>query len=187
MENFGEVRVNFAKGKIFNHLSGAGILKDNKILLKDLEKINFIYDCLSFADKLIKSDEADNKIYNLLKEVFNAVGLAEKGDLYKINIYFFWRLVDFLGYRPQLDECALCGKIIGRQPAANSRQLLFNITDNIIICSDCAGNGLLIKEDTLDNLRKIFRIGLGEFLRTDASRELISITEKAKQIKLSEL
>ena len=43
LENFGEVRVNFAKGKIFNHLSGAGILKDNKILLKIINIFIYFY------------------------------------------------------------------------------------------------------------------------------------------------
>jgi len=45
----------------------------------------------------------------------------------------------------------------------------------------------LIKEDTLKKLREVFRLSLNEFLEFDLDNQLIGITNKAKQIKLSEL
>lgn len=215
LENFGEIKIDFAKGKAFNHLSGSRPLAINKNILEDGEKIGLAEDCLHLLDRFIKPEEADKNIFNHLKNVLSAISenrnfsplvkgelegvgnsnqtapnpsLSKEGndDLKKIKIYFFWKLVELLGYGPRLDECALCGKISSKQQAVSSK-VKFNITDNIVICGECAGEGLSITGKTLENLRKIFIFGLAEFLQTDLDNQLISITEKAKQIKLSEL
>lgn len=211
LENFSEVRVNFAKGKVFNHLSGANAVSFNKGLINDAEKIVFISDCFYLLDRFIKPEEGDARIYELMKEVFGAITgnffSPHRDALQKIRIYFFWRLIDLLGYRPQLDECALCGRHPSAIPAPSSVipvacpakpegrsgkagiQFVtkFNITDNIIICGECVGDGLHIQENTLINLKKIFESSLTEFLKIDLDSQLIVITEKARQIKLSEL
>jgi DNA repair protein RecO (recombination protein O) len=186
LESFGEVRVNFAKGKIFTHLSGASVLRHHKAILKDASRIDLVSHCFRLLDKFVKDDEADTEIYGLLEEAMSAANEAPEAGFQKIRVYFFWRLIDFLGYRPQLDECALCGKII-RQEATENRELWLNLTENIIICKDCTGDGLLIKNETLEGLKKIFDVGLGEFLKYDFDNAIVAVTEKAKQIKLSEL
>ncbi len=248
LEGLNEVRLNFAKGKIFNHLSGANVISLNKGLLCDSEKIAFISDCFHLLDRFIKPEEGDVMIYDLMKEVFVAVSsviaspsegvaipyhfgeiassMTPRNDKYnKIRVYFFWRLADLLGYRPQLDECALCGKAVGYVPplplppfkgevpegrrgmdgienpddtpsalwaspplkSGERKNSKFNITDNIIICSKCVGDGIFIQENSLQSLRKIFQVGLAEFLQTELDNQLLAITEKARQIKLSEL
>ncbi|MFH1193920.1 MAG: DNA repair protein RecO [bacterium] len=209
LENFGEIKIDFAKGKVFNHLSGSRTLAVNKNILKDAEKIGLAQDCLYLLDRFIKPEEADENIFSHLKIVLSAIADAPvsviarrysdeatplktgsprpfgaRDEIFvKISIYFFWKLVELLGYGPRLDECALCGAESGIM----NKELWFNITDNILICKNCAGEGFLISGETLENLRKIFCSGLAEFLQTDLDNQLISITEKAKQIKLSEL
>ena len=240
LENFNEVKVNFIKGRIFNHLAGASTIIKNNYILKDSNKITLVYDCLNLLDRFVKPEERDDDIYDLVSEMLTAInsnviaspvlGARQSRDLRdcvvvpprndeavfpKIHIYFFWRLIDLLGYRPQLDACALCNSTLSRdsrlRPAffgtsGNDRvgdklDLFFNITDNIIICRKCApllvipheaeqrGAEMrdLIKEDTLEKLRQVFRVDLKEFLNFDLDNQLIGITNKAKQIKLSEL
>jgi hypothetical protein len=165
-------------------------------------------------DRFIKPEEGDGRIYDLMKEVFGALVspparggvrgggsnqtapnpspsavssgqsncLSKEGDnkLQKIRVYFFWRLADLLGYRPQLDECVLCGSII----IGSSK---FNITENIVICDKCRGEGIKINEIALENLRTVFRIPLREFITYNLDSQLFSITNNARQIKLSEL
>lgn len=211
LEGLNEVRLNFAKGKIFNHLSGANVVGVNKGLLKDGEKIAFISDCFYLLDRFIKPEEGDVRIYDLMKEVFGAIAnipsvipseaAAEprdltppnretgdispraplgRNDMIKIKVYFFWRLADLLGYRPQLDECVLCGSII----IGSSK---FNITENIVICGKCRGEGIKISEMALENLRTVFRMPLREFIKYNLDSQLFNITNNARQIKLSEL
>jgi len=192
LENFNEVRLNFIKGRIFNHLAGWSTTVANSKILRETEKIEATYDCLYLLDRLIKEEEPDKNIFGLLKEVINAINTPfflplSKGELegvlQKIKVYFFWRLVDSLGYRPQLDSCAFCGNLIKEE----SRELRFNITDNIIICRQCAGDGMAIGEQTLQTLKQIFQFSLNSFLNLELDEQLISITNKSKQIKLSEL
>ncbi|MFA5134082.1 MAG: DNA repair protein RecO [Patescibacteria group bacterium] len=179
LESFEEVRIDFAKGKVFNHLSGSISEAKNKNIFKDPEKINLSRDCLYIIDKFIKPEENDKRVFYLLEKTLSAITGAEGDCLQKIKIYFFWKLVEYLGYEPRLDECALCGKA--------SSNVKFNITENIIICSDCIGEGIVIHENSLENLRKIFISSLEEFLKAQSDKQLIAITEKARQIKLSEL
>ena len=182
LENFDEVRLNFIKGRIFNHLAGWSTVTRNNLILKDSNKVVVSYECLSLLDKFVKPEEKDENIFNLLREVFTVINSASATDHKKINIYFFWKLIDFLGYRPQLDKCALCGTILREEGES-----FFNITDNIIIGRKCAGGGILVKHGTLDNLRKIFVLDLKKFLELELDNQLLGITNKAKQIKLSEL
>lgn len=184
LEAFSEVRVNFAKGKIFTHLSGAMVLKNYNLVLKDMGKMELVGHCLNLLDKFVKYDDADAEIYKLLESVAAIANEAKDDDFAKIRVYFFWRLVDLLGYRPQLDECALCGKISTRQSAG---QIKFNVTDNIVICGECTGGGMFIKNETLENLKNVFETTPEEFVRGNLDSMLLTITEKAKQIKLSEL
>jgi len=197
LENFDEVRLNFIKGKIFNHLAGWSTVTRNNKILKDTISIQFSYECLSLLDKFIKPDEKDENVFALVREVLIAINHTDQNQFPKISIYFFWRFIDLLGYRPQLEGCALCTsifrhceeRVLARRgnPVNNTLDIRFNITDNIIICSKCAGQGILIKEDTLDKLKKVFNLRLEEFLQIEVGSELIGITNKAKQIKLSEL
>ena len=181
LENFNEVKLNFIKGRIFNHLAGASTVAKNNYILKNGNKIAFAYDCLNLLDRFVKSEERDDGIYDLVREVLLIIDKGNETNFPKIQIYFFWKLIDLLGYRPQLDGCSLCGNIV------EGKEVLFNITDNIIICRKCAGQGILIKGDTLQKLRKVFHLSLNEFLKFDLDSQLIGITNKAKQIKLSEL
>lgn len=233
LENFDKIRIDFAKGKFFNHLSGSAAGAENKNIFCDAEKIFLSRDCLYLIDRFIKPEESDLRIFNLIDETLDAIArdffspcttkgypaffspldtprgeleggfcpppnlpLRRRGieeDLFnifqKIKIYFFWKLIEYLGYEPRLDECALCGHSSRVIPAETGIQFItkFNITDNIIICGNCVGEGIKIEEKTLENLRKIFGSDLAGFLKTDLDASLSAITEKARQIKLSEL
>lgn len=205
MENFDKIRIDFAKGKVFNHLSGSAAGAANKNILRDAEAIALSLDCLYLLDRFIKPEESDARIFNLINEALRMIAcsslwrreagrdfenkipfnpLFSKGEeMQKIKIYFFWKLVEHLGYGPRLEECALCGT----ESRIKNQELWFNITDNILICKNCAGAGILINDSTLENLRKIFTAGFMEFLKINLDAQLSGITEKARQIKLSEL
>ncbi|MFC1612374.1 DNA repair protein RecO [Patescibacteria group bacterium] len=184
LENFDEVKLNFIKGRIFNHLAGLSIVRRNSDILKDCERINFTYDCLELIDKFIKPDEKDEQVFNLMREVIGGINSSSSIDFQKIQVYFFWKFVDLLGYRPELYRCALCDNMSREDKGGG---VWFNITEHIIICRKCAGAGILIKKNTLENLRKIFQINLNEFFKLDLDKQLVEITDRAKQIKLSEL
>ena len=65
-------------------------------------------------DDLVAKEEKDEKIWELLNEVFEKLNdcklKAENCKL--IYYYFFWNLVSFLGYQPELRDGAICGKKI---------------------------------------------------------------------------
>ena len=181
LENFGEVKINFANGKAFNHLAGARTVIKNNSILKDNNKIFLAQDFFYLLDRFVKLGENDARIFSLLRSALDVLDREkDEKNFPKIQAYFFWRLADLLGYRPQLDGCVLCGSII----IGSSK---FNVTENIVICDKCKGEGVKISEATLQNLRKIFETALEDFLTYNLDGQLLGITNKARQIKLSEL
>jgi len=180
LETFGQVRINFIKGKIFNYLSGINLGPHNKNILLDYDKIVLAGEVISFFDKLIKMEEADEKLYDLLYNTLTSIDENDIWQFYKIRVYFFWRLIDILGYKPALDKCALCENIV-------IRKAIFNITDNIIICSNCRGKGIEMDAETLNSLKKIFIINFKDILQISVSEKLSILTARAKELKLSEL
>lgn len=180
LESFGEVRVNFARGKVFTHLSGAGTVCAHKTVLANHEKIALISECFRLLDKFVKPEEGDTGIYDLLRSTISAIGPVQSADLWKVRVYFFWRLIDILGYRPQLDECALCGNIIEGKSS-------FNITENILFCGNCANGGFLMNAAAIEHLRAVFNTSLENYIKLNLDTALLALTEKAKQVKLSEL
>jgi len=180
LETFGQVRINFIRGKVFNYLSGINLGPHNKNILSDYEKMTLAGEVIRFFDKLIKMEESDEDLYNLLHNILTAIDENDSKDFEKIRIYFFWRLIDTLGYKPALDKCAICENIV-------REKVVFNITDNIVICGVCRGKGIEIDVQTLDSLKKIFTITLKDFLQISISQRLSVLTARAKEVKMSEL
>ncbi|MEW5813949.1 MAG: DNA repair protein RecO [Spirochaetota bacterium] len=91
------------------------------------------------AEVIIKSfgggEEIPGTAFALLVSCF---GLLEKGDTASIAyilIQFIWRYVQLMGFQPELNCCAACGKIIGEK-----EDVFFSWEDMAFMCSGCAGS-----------------------------------------------
>jgi len=104
-------------------------------LRNDLERLKIAYQIAEVADILIKGQEKDEKIWDLINEVFNRLDNwkleIENCKLKIIYYYFLWNLSSILGYQIDLYNCSFCQKKLFPE------KLYFNPKEGGIICLDC--------------------------------------------------
>jgi len=123
----------FIQGKAHKTLTDAIVIDKFKNIRSDLERLKIAYQIAETADNLIGGQEKDEKIWNLLTEVF------EKLNNYKLQTinypliyhYFLWNLLSILGYQIGFYNCAVCQKKLVPQ------KLYFNPEEGGIIDLEC--------------------------------------------------
>ncbi|TET84400.1 MAG: DNA repair protein RecO [Candidatus Nealsonbacteria bacterium] len=144
LELFYLSEIEFIQGKTHKTLTDAILIENFPILRKDLERLPIAYRISEVLDNLIKGQEADEKIWNLLNEIFNKLNSLEirlqptrhppESHLLKLEIlyyYFLWNLLSILGYQPELYNCSLCQKKLLPE------KLYWSPKEGGIICQSC--------------------------------------------------
>jgi len=156
--------IEFIQGKNQKTLTDAIAIEKFEGIKKDFGKIKTAYRIAEALDGLIRGQEKDQKIYDLLEEVFYKLDdcaaasdarifsepLSAPIKLEIIFYYFIWNLFSVLGYQVNLYNCALCQKKLSPQ------YLFFNSEEGGIICDACflrTGKGERICPDVVKIVR----------------------------------
>lgn len=139
--------IEFIQGKTYKTLTDAAVLKKPKINLDELE---FLEKIANVVDKLIKGEEKDERIYNLL---FKAIFKARNREFYKLEYYyFFWQMVSILGYQLDLYNCSKCHQKLSPEI------LNFSAESHGIICLRCSDDSIKDKIKISPEAVKVLRI-----------------------------
>jgi len=148
--------IEFIQGKSQKTLTDAISAGKAPELIKDLKKLRIAHKIAEALDRLIKGQEHDEKIWQLLAEVFQKLNnprLSNAG--YRLlYYYFFWNFIAILGYTPNLYHCAHCHKKIIKE------KNYFSQKEGGIICQDCfprEGHVCEIQPETIKILRIILK------------------------------
>ncbi len=142
-------RVMIIKGKNFDYLSAAIIEKAYLNIRNDLSKIFCASEILSLFSELVKENEKDENLFNLL---FNFLNLIESDKDFSeekkiiFQLRFNLSFLKEIGYKPEMYNCLACGSRL--EKGGN----FFDIKNGGVICPTCA---LEIKNNKL--LEKGFR------------------------------
>lgn len=147
LELFYLSEIEFIQGKTHKTLTDAILIENFPILRKDLERLPIAYKISEVLDNLIKGQEADEKIWNLLNEIFNKLNnlkIENEGarrrregggrGVVKLKIiyyYFLWNLLSILGYQPEVYNCPLCSKKL------TPGELYWSPKEGGVICQSC--------------------------------------------------
>jgi DNA repair protein RecO (recombination protein O) len=148
--------IEFIQGKTHKTLTDAISIEKFKNLRKDLKRLSIAYKISEVLDNLVKGQEPDEKIWQLLNEVFqklNSLSLVIS-HLSLLYYYFLWNLLSILGYRPELYSCSLCQKKL------RPENLYFSPAEGGIICQKCflkAKSPQAISPETIKLLRLILK------------------------------
>ena len=124
--------IEFIQGKIYKTLTDAVLVESFSDIRKDLEKLFVANKISEVLDILIKGQEPDAKIWNLLNETFNKLNDWKNENSLKIIYYYFlWNFFSVLGYQPELYNCCVCRKKL------TPEKLFFNQEKPGIICNNC--------------------------------------------------
>jgi len=150
--------VEFIQGRSYKTLTDAITIEKFKNVRNDLGKLKVAYQIFEVANSLIKGQEKDERIWNLLNEVFEKLNNYSLPTTHYslIHHYFLWNLLSILGYQIDFYNCVLCQKKLFPQ------KLYFSSEEGGIICSECLKKIENKKEISLETI-KILRI----FLKKD--------------------
>lgn len=138
--------IEFIQGRNYKTLIDAAAIKKYKAIRQNLETMEIAQRISKSADVLIKGQEKDERIFNLLIDVFN---LQLTSIVYH---YFFWTLVSLLGYQIDLYRCSKCGEEL------SPKIMNFSPEYKGIICLKCSDDSIKNKVIIFPETVKILRI-----------------------------
>jgi DNA repair protein RecO (recombination protein O) len=177
LEPFTHVRLQLARGRDLLIVTQADTIDAYQALRENLMLTGQASYVLELLDRFTYEDELENgSIFRLLTETL--ARLASRSDPWLAIRYYEMRLLDYLGFRPQLFECANCGRQILPEDQ------FFSFSAGGVICPRC-GQGLpnltSISVEALKYLRHFQRSGYAEASRARPSLEVQKETESLMQ------
>ena len=150
--------VEFIQGKNYKTLTDVFVIQDFSSIKKELKKLKAAHQISDVVDSMIKGEEQDTAIWQLLSAVLEELNASRftVHDLQLVYYFFFWKLISLLGYEPQLNNCVVCHKKL--EPEG----LSFYPEEGGIICADCfekdkKEDSVWIGADTVKALRFILK------------------------------
>lgn len=140
LEPFYLVNLMIAKGKVLDKLANANIVRTYENLRNDKELIGFfLINYLSeIINNLILGQSPQNIKYDLLLELLDILDNEiinerenKKECLLMLTNVFIIKLLNLLGYRPEIKRCLSCHKAI------LLTKNIFNFSRGGVICDDC--------------------------------------------------
>jgi DNA repair protein RecO (recombination protein O) len=177
IEPFTHVRLQLARGRDMFIVTQADTVDAYLSLRDDLILTGQASYVMELLDRFTYEDETENSpIFRLLTDTLSR--LASRLDPWLVIRYYEMRLLDHLGFRPQLFECANCGREV------KAEDQFFSFSAGGVICPRC-GRGLPnlheVSVDTLKYLRHFQRSGFEEASRARPSLEVQREAESLMQ------
>lgn len=177
IEPFTHVKLQLARGRDMFLLTQADTVDAYLPLREDLILTSHASYVIELLDRFSYEDQTENStIFRLLTETL--ARLASKSDVWLTLRYYEMRLLDQLGFRPQLFECVNCGREI------KAEDQFFSFSAGGVICPRC-GQGLKhlrnISVDALKYLRHFQRSSYAEATRARPDADIQQETETLMQ------
>jgi DNA repair protein RecO (recombination protein O) len=133
IELFTHTMLMLAIGRNLHIVTQSSPLDRFERLRTDLERIGAAYYAAELVDRLVEEDAENKRAFSILLGTLRALDAGAAIDL-TLRAYEL-HLLDALGYRPQLYECAACGAVLTE---ATNR---FSPVTGGALCLACAGGG----------------------------------------------
>jgi DNA repair protein RecO (recombination protein O) len=131
IEPFTYVKLQLAQGRDMPLITQADTVDAYQPLREDLILTSHASYVLELLDRFTYADETENSaLFRLLTDTLSR--LAAKTDPWLVLRYYEIRLLDHLGFRPQLFACANCGREI------KAEDQFFSFSAGGVICPRCA-------------------------------------------------
>lgn len=153
LEIFYLSEIEFIQGKAYKTLTDAILIDNFKNLRRSLARMTVASKISEVFDGLVKGQEPDEKLWQLLSENFKTLNnpRTQHAKYQLIYYHFLWNLLSALGYKPELHHCSLCQKRL------TPENIFFNLKEGGLLCSQCREKAKSGKPIEL-NVIKIIRI-----------------------------
>jgi DNA repair protein RecO (recombination protein O) len=177
IEPFTYVKLLLAQGRDMFIVTQADTVDAYLSLREDLILTSHASYVLELLDRFSSEDGTENSaLFRLLTDTLSR--LASNSDIWLVVRYYEMRLLDHLGFRPQLFECANCGRQI------RPEDQFFSFSAGGVICPRCA-QGLKhlhnVSVETLKYLRHFQRSSYADASRARPTPEVQGEAESLMQ------
>jgi DNA repair protein RecO (recombination protein O) len=130
VELFNRVELQLATGRNLDIVTDAQIVDPYKQLHEELPRLSHAYYVAELVDKLTVEEEENWPVYTLLADTFGALNSSAVLDL--VTRHFELHLLNLVGYRPYLFQCANC------QEALTEEAERWSPAGGGMLCQRCA-------------------------------------------------
>jgi len=177
LEPFTYVTLQLAKGRDLLIVTQAETVNAFLPLHEDLVKTGYAAYVVELLDRLTYEDDGGNPtLFKLLVETLDRI--EKDSDAWLSVRYYEMRLLDFMGFRPQLFECTNCGREILPEDQ------FFSFNSGGVVCPRCGvglPNLISISIEALKYMRHFQRSNYGNASRARPSLEVQKEAEALMQ------
>ena len=107
LELFSESELMLATGRNLDVVTSARLIRH--LSADNYDRMRLAYLFAEMINRLAGEHEHHEGLYSLLQEAFAVLAVGETMPSALLELWFKLRLLDRLGYRPELDACVACG------------------------------------------------------------------------------
>lgn len=157
------------KGKNFYYISQIDPIESYYSIRENMNRLLYGSYMLELVDSSILEGEENAKIFLLLKKGLKVLSNTEK-DFAKFIAAYEMKFISFLGYKPLLDRCVVCGEKNIDDPG-------FSIINGGITCSRCSPmvkDTIHLDQATYQAIKSLMYIPLDQLDNLKISNKLAS-------------
>jgi len=163
IEPFTCVSLQLAKGRSLHIVSQAEAKDSHDTLSEDLVSLGYASYVVELLDKFTFDGEENRGLYRLLRHTLKRLSRKDNSEI--VVRYYEIRLLDFLGFRPQLQKCLNCEKEVQAQDQ------YFSTQQGGVLCPDCGPIDQAAHPISMDALKYLRHFQRSSY--SDASRAKI--------------
>lgn len=175
LEPFTRVALMLARGREMWIVTQAETVNAYLGLAENLQRTGYAAYVMEILDRFTFEEGANRLLYQLLVDTLQRVSASD--DPFVPVRYYDLRMLDLLGFRPQLFECVGCGQ------AVKPENQYFSAEQGGVLCPNCGseGQGWRVSMNTLRYLRHFQRSSYAEAARAGIPAEVRSEMEALLQ------
>lgn len=171
LENFNLAEIFIAKSQGMGKITGSIAINNFSAMRNNLEIVRSVFDSIELLNKLIKDENKDQKIFELLKEYLETMDeIAKENNQDKneiISLGFAFKLFEELGYKIEVGNCAYC------QEKIKEGKNFFDPEQGGIVCEKCLLNlktRIIANPNSIKILRIFFQNSLKSLIKLKADK-----------------
>ena len=133
LEPFMHTSLQLAQGRDWWIVTQAEVIEPFSELRTDLQKTGYASYIIELLDRFTYEDGPNQPLYRLALETL--LRLAKGDPLFVVIRYYEVRVLDLMGFRPQLFNCLICGEQI------QAVDQYFSVMQGGVLCPKCAHKG----------------------------------------------
>ena len=141
-------------------LISADVINTLRNILMDIDRISYVSYLLDLTEQVYKNTY-DKNIYNLFILIINKIN--EEYDYEALTYIYELKLLDYLGIRPNVDGCSICG--------SSTNIITISTNDGGYICQNCYHSGKIYSGKTIQLIRMFIYVDINQVTKLDIKKE----------------